>query len=47
MAQRESSRIRNNDTRANVPAGIRTSLINQKNLLLTRIINGLDYYELS
>ncbi|WMV45095.1 hypothetical protein MTR67_038480 [Solanum verrucosum] len=36
MKQRESSRIRNKETRANVPARTLTSLANQKKLLLAR-----------
>ncbi|XP_049387464.1 uncharacterized protein LOC125851760 [Solanum stenotomum] len=36
MKQRESSRIRNKETRATVPAGTLTSLANQKKLLLAR-----------
>ncbi|WMV54615.1 hypothetical protein MTR67_048000 [Solanum verrucosum] len=36
MKQRESSRIRNKETRATVPAGTLTSLVNQKKLLLAR-----------
>ncbi|WMV53470.1 hypothetical protein MTR67_046855 [Solanum verrucosum] len=36
MKQRESSRIRNKETRATVPAGTLTSLANQKKLLLAK-----------
>ncbi|WMV25132.1 hypothetical protein MTR67_018517 [Solanum verrucosum] len=36
MKQRESSRIRNKETRATIPAGTLTSLANQKKLLLAR-----------
>ena len=36
MKQQESSRIRNKETRATVPAGTLTSLANQKKLLLAR-----------